>query len=56
MQILMDSKADASAQEGHYGNALQATSPLGHENIVQILHGSGADDGNVESSSVAHRR
>ncbi|KAK5102777.1 hypothetical protein LTS08_003577 [Lithohypha guttulata] len=41
--ILSVSRADVNAQEGEYGNALQAASSYGHERVVQILLEKGAD-------------
>ncbi|THX66781.1 Pfs, NACHT and ankyrin domain protein, partial [Aureobasidium pullulans] len=40
---LLDESADANAQGGRYGNALQAASAGGHDKIVQLLLDKGAD-------------
>ncbi|KGO57587.1 hypothetical protein PEX2_020310 [Penicillium expansum] len=43
VQILLEQGADIHAQDGLYGNALQAASNGGHDKIVQILLEQGAD-------------
>ena len=35
--MLLDRGADINAQEGKFGNALQAASTGGHEKVVQML-------------------
>ena len=42
VRMLVENGADINAQGGFYGNALQAASAKGHENIVQILIDKGA--------------
>jgi hypothetical protein len=41
--VLTDKGADVNAQGGHYGNALQAASYEGHEQVVKMLLDKGAD-------------
>lgn len=41
--MLLDKGAEVNAQGGQYGNALQAASSRGHEKIVRMLLGNGAD-------------
>jgi ankyrin repeat protein len=41
--VLLERGADVNAQGGQYGNALQAASDSGHEEIVQVLLERGAD-------------
>jgi ankyrin repeat protein len=36
-RLLLDAGADVNAQGGHYGNALQAASAKGHEQVVKML-------------------
>jgi ankyrin repeat protein len=43
VRILLDKGADASAQGGYYGNALQTASHKGHDQIVQQRLEKGAD-------------
>jgi hypothetical protein len=43
MQQLFDRGADVNAQGGHYGNALQAASVVGHDQVVERLLAKGAD-------------
>ena len=43
VQILLDTGADVNAQGGYFGNALQAASTKGYEEVVQILLENGAD-------------
>jgi ankyrin repeat protein len=40
---LVGKEADVNAQGGHYGNALQAASVIGHEAIAKLLIEKGAD-------------
>ena len=42
-ELLLDAGADSNAQGGHYGNALQAASYGGHEQVVKTLLDAGAD-------------
>ena len=42
MRHLPCPRADVKAEGGEYGNALQAASGLGHEEVVQILLAAGA--------------
>ncbi|KAH7201287.1 hypothetical protein DER44DRAFT_783756 [Fusarium oxysporum] len=42
MQLLLDKGADANAQGGQYGNALQAASSNGKLDAVQLLNLNGA--------------
>ncbi|KAF2268003.1 ankyrin, partial [Lojkania enalia] len=42
VQMLLDGGADVNAQGGRYGNALQAASSEGHEQIVRLLVDKGA--------------
>ena len=37
VQTLLDKGTDVNAQGGGYGNALQATSDGGHDQVVQML-------------------
>jgi len=41
--LLLESEVDVDAQGGEYGNALQAASAIGHEEIVKLLLDKGAD-------------
>jgi hypothetical protein len=41
-KLLLDNKADVNAQGGEYGNALQAASEGGHEQVVKVLLDAGA--------------
>jgi ankyrin repeat protein len=43
VKLLLDKGADANAQDGQYGNALQAASARGHAEIAQLLLDKGAD-------------
>jgi ankyrin repeat domain-containing protein 50 len=43
VQMLLDQGAEANAQGGHYGNALQAVSAGGREKVVQMLLDQGAE-------------
>jgi hypothetical protein len=43
MQMFLDGGADVNAQGGEFGNALQAASLGGYENIEQLLLTKGAD-------------
>jgi ankyrin repeat protein len=43
VQMLVDAGADANAQGGRYGSALQAASDGGHEKMVRMLVDAGAD-------------
>ncbi len=43
VQLLIEKGADVNAEGGEYGNALQAASEEGNENIVQLLIERGAD-------------
>jgi ankyrin repeat protein len=40
--LLLDKGADINAQGGRYGNALQAASEGGQEQVVKMLLGAGA--------------
>ena len=42
-ELLLDQGADAKAQGGEYGNALQAASYRGHEKVAELLLNRGAD-------------
>jgi ankyrin repeat protein len=37
VKLLLDMGADVNAQSGYYGNALQAASYRGHEQVVKLL-------------------
>jgi ankyrin repeat protein len=37
VKVLLKNRAEVNAQEGNYGNALQAASSNGHEEIVKVL-------------------
>ena len=37
VQMLLDKGTDVNAQGGEYGNALQAASSRGHDQVVQML-------------------
>jgi ankyrin repeat protein len=41
-RLLLDQGAEVNAQGGHYGNALQAASRGGHEQVVKTLLDAGA--------------
>jgi ankyrin repeat protein len=41
--MLLDKDAEVNAQGGHYGNALQAASWGGHEQVVKMLLDKGAN-------------
>ncbi|RII04476.1 hypothetical protein CUC08_Gglean011911 [Alternaria sp. MG1] len=41
--MLLDQGADVNTQGGRYGNALQAASERGHEQMVKMLLDAGAD-------------
>jgi ankyrin repeat protein len=41
----LDKGADVNAQGGYFGNALQAASAEGYQEIVQLLLDKGAQDG-----------
>jgi hypothetical protein len=41
-KLLLDKDADVNAQGGEYGNAPQAASAGGHEQVVEILLTAGA--------------
>ncbi|KAF2629421.1 hypothetical protein BU25DRAFT_389615 [Macroventuria anomochaeta] len=43
VQLLLDNNADVNVQGGRYGNALQAASAGGHEQIVKMLLDKGAN-------------
>ncbi len=43
VQMLLEKGADVKAQGGRYGNALQAASSGGHDQVVQMLLEKGAD-------------
>jgi len=43
VNLLVEKGADVKAQEGHYGNALQAAASGGHAKIVHLLVKKGAD-------------
>jgi ankyrin repeat protein len=43
VEMLLDKGADVNAQGGDYGNALQAASSEGHEQVVKLLLNKGAD-------------
>ena len=43
MKMLVHAGPDVNAQDGRYGNALQAASILGHQQIVRILVDAGKD-------------
>ncbi|EWZ78319.1 hypothetical protein FOWG_17404 [Fusarium oxysporum f. sp. lycopersici MN25] len=43
VKLLLDNSADVHAKGGYYGNALQAASKGGHEQIVQLLLDKGAN-------------
>jgi ankyrin repeat protein len=42
-RLLLDAGADVNAQGGRYGNALQAASAGGHEQVVKTLLNAGAE-------------
>lgn len=42
-KMLLDKGADVNAQGGEYGNALQAASAGGHEQVVKMLRAAGAN-------------
>jgi hypothetical protein len=57
-KLLLDTGADVNAQGGEYGNALQAASAEGHEQVVKTLLDAGAhqhQEGNTVSGSEQHR-
>jgi ankyrin repeat protein len=41
--MLLDEDADVNVQGGHYGNALQAASLSGHEQVIKMLLDKDAD-------------
>jgi ankyrin repeat protein len=41
--LLLDKGVDVNAQSGWYGNALQAASSKGYEQVVKLLLDKGAD-------------
>jgi len=43
VEFVLDKGADVNAQGGYYGNALQAASAKGHDQVVQMLLAKGAD-------------
>jgi ankyrin repeat protein len=43
MKLLLDKGANVDAQGGYYGNALQAASSRGHEQVVKLLLDKGTD-------------
>ncbi|ORY14308.1 hypothetical protein BCR34DRAFT_479796, partial [Clohesyomyces aquaticus] len=43
VKLLLDKSANVNAQGGRYGNALQAASWNGHEQVVKLLLNKGAD-------------
>ena len=43
VKLLLDKGADPNAQGGYYGNAIQAASSRGHEQVVKLLLDKGAD-------------
>ena len=42
--MLLDKGAEVNAQGGDYGNALQAASAGGYEQVVMMLHAAGANE------------
>ena len=42
MKLLLDKGADVNAQGGRFGNALQAASSRGHQQVVKLLLDKGA--------------
>jgi ankyrin repeat protein len=51
----LDQGADINAQGGYYGNAFQAASSGGHQEIVKLLLGQGADV-NVHGGEIDNAR
>jgi ankyrin repeat protein len=43
VKVLLDKGADVNTNAGHYGNALQAASRGGHQEIVKLLLDKGVE-------------